>query len=98
MNNAWIEDHLSQGEQVGEYRVTGEYSYRNRYCSMDGLVLAGDALGFFGSVFSSGVFLALKSGAMLADEVDAALSAGPITAQSFDRYGRCSHRSRPCVR
>jgi flavin-dependent dehydrogenase len=87
-NNAWIEDHLSQGEQVGEYRITGEYSYRNQYCSMDGLVLAGDALGFLDPVFSSGVFLALKSGAMLADEVDAALSAGPITAQSFDAYGK----------
>ena len=87
-NNAWIEDHLLQGEQVGEYRVTGEYSYRNQYCSMDGLVLVGDALGFLDPVFSSGVFLALKSGAMLADEVDAALSAGPVTAQSFDGYGK----------
>ena len=29
------------------------------------------ALGFLDPVFSSGVFLALKSGAMLADEVDA---------------------------
>ena len=87
-NNAWIEEHLSLGEQVGEYRITGEYSYRNQYCSMDGLVLAGDALGFLDLVFSSGVFLALKSGAMLADEVDAALSAGPITAQSFDVYGK----------
>ena len=87
-NNAWIEDHLSQGDQVGEYRITGEYSYRNQYCSMDGLVLAGDALGFLDPVFSSGVFLALKSGAMLADEVDTALSAGPITAQSFDAYGK----------
>jgi flavin-dependent dehydrogenase len=87
-NNAWIEKHLSQGEQVGEFRITGEYSYRNQYCSMDGLVLAGDALGFLDPVFSSGVFLALKSGAMLADEVDAVLSAGPITAQSFDVYGK----------
>ena len=87
-NNAWIEDHLSQGEQLGEYRVTGEYSYRNQYCSMDGLVLAGDALGFLDPVFSSGVFLALKSGAMLADEVDHALSAGTITAQSFEMYGK----------
>ena len=87
-NNAWIQDHLSQGKQVGEYRITGEYSYRNKYCSMDGLVLAGDALGFLDPVFSSGVFLALKSGAMLADEVDVALSAGPVTAQSFDRYGK----------
>ena len=60
MNNAWIEDHLSQGEQVGEYRVTGEYSYRNRYCSIDGLVLAGDALGFLDPVFSSRVCFSLS--------------------------------------
>ena len=45
-NNAWIEEHLSVGEQVGEYRITGEYSYRNQYCSMDGLVLAGMLLDF----------------------------------------------------
>jgi flavin-dependent dehydrogenase len=87
-NNEWIKEHLSVGEQVGEYRTTGEYSYRNQYCSMDGLVLAGDALGFLDPVFSSGVFLALKSGAMLADEVDVALSTGSITAQSFDAYGK----------
>jgi len=87
-NNEWIKDHLSVGEQVGEYRTTGEYSYRNQYCSMDGLVLAGDALGFLDPVFSSGVFLALKSGAILADEVDLALSTGSVTAQSFDRYGK----------
>ena len=87
-NNAWIKDHLSVGEQVGEYRTTGEYSYRNQYCSMDGLVLAGDALGFLDPVFSSGVFLALKSGAMLADEVDVALSSGSVTSQSFDSYGK----------
>ena len=87
-NNEWIKDHLSVGEQVGEYRTTGEYSYRNQYCSMDGLVLAGDALGFLDPVFSSGVFLALKSGAMLADEVDTALSTRSVTAQSFDTYGK----------
>lgn len=87
-NNEWIKDHLSEGEQVGEYRTTGEYSYRNQYCSMDGLVLAGDALGFLDPVFSSGVFLALKSGAILADEVDDALKGGEVTAQSFDNYGK----------
>ena len=87
-NNQWIKEHLSEGEQVGQYRITGEYSYRNQYCSMDGLVLAGDALGFLDPVFSSGVFLALKSGAMLADEVDVALSKGTVTAQSFDTYGK----------
>jgi flavin-dependent dehydrogenase len=63
------------------------------------LVLAGDALGFLDPVFSSGVFLALKSGAMLADEVDVALSKGSVTAQSFDTYGKkCRHRSRRCAK
>jgi flavin-dependent dehydrogenase len=50
-NNAWIEEHLQSAEQTGEYRITGEYSYRNKYCSMDGLVLAGDALGFLDPCF-----------------------------------------------
>ncbi len=88
-NNQWIKDHLAEGEQTGEYRITGEYSYRNKYCAKDGLVLAGDALGFLDPVFSSGVFLALKSGVLLADEIDLALSSGnPITADSFDNYGK----------
>ena len=88
MNNEWIKEHLAEAEQTGEYRVTGEYSYRNRYCASEGLVLAGDALGFLDPVFSSGVFLALKSGVMLADEIDLALKAGDLSAKSFDRYGK----------
>ena len=88
-NNEWIKDHLSEGEQTGEYRITGEYSYRNRYCSTDGLVLAEDALGFLDPVFSSGVFLALKSGVMLADEIDNVMKQGqPIKSSSFENYGK----------
>ena len=88
-NNEWIKDHLSNAEQTGEYRITGEFSYRNRYCSTDGLVLAGDALGFLDPVFSSGVFLALKSGVMLADEIDSVIASGsPVSSASFDRYGK----------
>ena len=87
-NNEWIKEHLAEAEQTGEFRITGEYSYRNRYCASEGLVLAGDALGFLDPVFSSGVFLALKSGVMLADEIDLALKAGDLSAKSFDRYGK----------
>ena len=88
-NNEWIKEHLAEGEQTGEYRVTGDYSYRNRYCAIDGLALAGDALGFLDPVFSSGVFLALKSGVMLADEVDEALKTNqPLDASCFENYGK----------
>jgi flavin-dependent dehydrogenase len=85
--NAWIEEHLAQGEQIGEYRVTGEYSYRSKYCSADGLVLIGDAFAFLDPVFSSGVFLALRSGELGADAVDAALKAGDVSASRFAEYG-----------
>ncbi|MBM3852284.1 MAG: NAD(P)/FAD-dependent oxidoreductase [Verrucomicrobia bacterium] len=86
--NPWIEDHLSTGRQFGEYWVTGEYSYRGEHCAADGLVLVGDAFAFLDPVFSSGVFLALKTGELAADAVDAALARpGPVPAAAFAEYG-----------
>ncbi len=85
--NKWIEQHLAAGQQVGEYRVTGEYSYRSRHCAGDGLLLIGDAFAFLDPVFSSGVFLALRSGEMGADAADAALTAGDTSASRFRDYG-----------
>ncbi|MFZ4763726.1 MAG: NAD(P)/FAD-dependent oxidoreductase [Roseimicrobium sp.] len=92
-DNAWIQDHLSTGDSVGEYWVTGEFSYRAKHCAADGIVLAGDAFCFLDPVFSSGVFLAFKSGEMAAEAVDMALSKGVFTADQFDGYGKtlCSH-------
>jgi flavin-dependent dehydrogenase len=86
-NNAWIEQHLAVGQQTGPYRVTGEYSYRSRYCAEDGLILAGDAFAFLDPVFSSGVFLALRSGEMAAEAVDAALRDNDFSAARFMDYG-----------
>jgi flavin-dependent dehydrogenase len=85
--NVWIKDHLTQGEQFGEYFVTSEFSYRSRYCATDGLVLAGDAFAFLDPVFSSGVLLALKSGEMAADTIHAALEDGDHSTQRFAEYG-----------
>lgn len=86
-NNAWIAEYLAEAEQFGEHWVTGEYSYRSRNCASDGLLLAGDAFAFLDPVFSSGVFLALKSGEMAADAVDAALTAGTVSGSFFQEYG-----------
>jgi flavin-dependent dehydrogenase len=86
-NNKWVKEHLSQGESLGQYWVTGEYSYRAEHCAADGIVLVGDAFAFLDPVFSSGVFLALKSGEMAADAVDAALEKGSVTAGDFADYG-----------
>jgi flavin-dependent dehydrogenase len=85
--NVWIKEHLSSGKQFGEYWVTSEFSYRSRYCAADGLLLAGDAFAFLDPVFSSGVFLALKSGEMAADAVDSALTVGDTSSARFAEYG-----------
>ncbi|MEC7905639.1 MAG: NAD(P)/FAD-dependent oxidoreductase [Verrucomicrobiota bacterium] len=85
--NVWIKEHLSCGEQFGEYWVTGEYSYRSEHCADDGIVLVGDAFAFLDPVFSSGVFLALKSGEMAADAIDVALESGDVSARQFRDYG-----------
>jgi flavin-dependent dehydrogenase len=85
--NAWIKAHLAPGQQFGNHFVTSEFSYRSKYCAADGLVLVGDAFAFLDPVFSSGVFLALKSGELVADAVDAALTAGDVSAARFADYG-----------
>jgi flavin-dependent dehydrogenase len=85
--NQWIKDHLEAGQQFGPYFVTSEFSYRSKFCAADGLLLAGDAFAFLDPVFSSGVFLALQSGVLAADAVDAALAAGDVSGSRFERYG-----------
>jgi flavin-dependent dehydrogenase len=84
--NTWVEEHLAPGERTEPYRVTGEFSYRSRYCAADGLVLAGDAFGFLDPVFSSGLFFALRSGELAAAAVDEALTAGDFSASRFTAY------------
>lgn len=86
-NNRWVQDHLAVGEQFGPYRVTGEFSYRSRYCAADGLILAGDAFAFLDPVFSSGVMLAVRSGELAGDAANAALADGDFSASRFSEYG-----------
>lgn len=85
--NPWVERHLAIGERCDAFRVTNEYSYRSRHCSRDGLVLAGDALSFLDPIFSSGVYLALRMGELVAEASLSALAAGDVSAGRFADYG-----------
>ena len=91
--NKWLAEHIAPGKQTGQYWVTGEYSYRSERCADDGLLLVGDAFAFLDPVFSSGTFLALKSGEMAADALDEALTKGDVSAAQFGDYGTklCQH-------
>ena len=95
--NLWIKQHLAQGQQHGKYYTTREYSYRGEYSAEDGLVLVGDAFAFLDPVFSSGVYLALRSGELAADTVHDCLLAGDVSAQRFGPMpSGCAARSNRC--
>lgn len=90
--NKWIEDHLAAADCVRDYKLTGDYSYRSKHVAEDGLLLVGDAFAFLDPVFSSGVFLALKSGVLAADAISAGLQLkspdqAPLAASLFESYG-----------
>jgi flavin-dependent dehydrogenase len=87
VKNQWINNHLSTGRRCQPYRVTGDFSYRAKYCAADGLLLTGDAFSFIDPVFSTGLFLALFGGELAADAVEAALTKGDISAKQFAEYG-----------
>jgi flavin-dependent dehydrogenase len=84
--NLWIKQHLAQGQQFGKYHTTREYSYRGEYSAEDGLVLVGDAFAFLDPVFSSGVYLALRSGELAADTVHDCLLAKDVSSRRFGPY------------
>ena len=83
----WISERVSVGEQCDQVRVTGEYSYHSKQIGGDGFCLVGDAFAFLDPLFSTGVFLGLKSGEMAADAIHAALSSdGQVSTHHFDDY------------
>jgi flavin-dependent dehydrogenase len=84
--NPWIAERVQQGEQISKVRIISDYSYRSRYCAADGVVLCGDAFTFVDPVFSTGVFLALRSGEQAGHAVDAALKAGRYDGAQFEGY------------
>lgn len=85
--NAWIKTYLSEGEQVGPFRITNEYTFHSKYCSSEGLLLVGDAFCFLDPVFSSGLMLALKSGVMAGDAVHKCIQENNFHPNQFKEYG-----------
>ncbi len=78
---------LTNAERVQPVRVAKEYSYRSSDVAGDGWVLVGDAFGFLDPLYSSGILLALRSGEVAADAIDAALAAGDTSAERLGVWG-----------
>ncbi|MEO5802594.1 MAG: NAD(P)/FAD-dependent oxidoreductase [Verrucomicrobiota bacterium] len=86
--NLWIKKYLAEGQRVGKFFVTNEFSFHSRHCASEGLLLVGDAFSFLDPVFSSGVMLALKSGVMAGEIVSEAILAKDFSPSRFVNYAR----------
>ena len=82
-----MEERLADATQVYPVKVTSEFSYRSRKLAGPGWVLLGDAFGFLDPVYSSGVFLALKSGEMAADAIHEGFAKGDLSAEQLGGWG-----------
>jgi flavin-dependent dehydrogenase len=76
----WVAERLEGAKIHDDLHVTRNYSYFGQHAGKAGLLLCGDAFAFLDPVFSSGIYIALRSGAAAADGVIAA-SRGERTAQ-----------------
>lgn len=82
-----MKDRLERARQLFPMKVTSDFSYRARSVSGAGWVLVGDAYGFLDPVYSSGVFLALKSGEMAADAIHEAILNDDFSAKQLGKWG-----------
>jgi flavin-dependent dehydrogenase len=73
-------------ERVTGFYSTKDFSYRCKQVAGEGWVLIGDAFGFLDPIYSSGVFLALKSGEWAADAVAEGLARGDVSAGQLGRW------------
>jgi flavin-dependent dehydrogenase len=78
---------LEIAQQVDPVQAQKDFSYISTRIAGDGWVMAGDAFGFLDPIYSSGVFLALKSGEFAADSIHAALDSGDLSGASLGRHG-----------
>lgn len=78
---------VEKGRRTTGFFATKDFSYRCRRIAGDGWVLIGDAFGFLDPIYSSGVFLALKSGEMAADAIAAALRDGVTSGERLGAWG-----------
>ncbi|MDA1159611.1 MAG: NAD(P)/FAD-dependent oxidoreductase [Planctomycetota bacterium] len=81
-----LQRRLAVAERVEPYRVTKDFSYKCRPGAGNGWVMVGDAYGFIDPVYSSGAFLALKSGEMAADAINAALIDNDISPERLGSW------------
>jgi flavin-dependent dehydrogenase len=82
-----VKPRIKDAKQAGPFRAAKEYSYRAKKVAGDGWALVGDAFGFLDPLYSSGVLLALKSGALAAEAIVEGLQKGDTSEAQLGKWG-----------
>jgi flavin-dependent dehydrogenase len=83
-----VHEHLGQAERTTPLYRTANFAYTNRPVVGDRFLCVGDAVAFVDPIFSSGVFIAMRTGELAAEAIRAAFADGRFTARRFAGYER----------
>jgi flavin-dependent dehydrogenase len=81
-----LAERLAGARRLMPIQAVRDFSYTTSRGAGEGWLLAGDAFGFIDPIYSTGVFLALQSGAQAADAVIAALAVGEPSAERLGAH------------
>lgn len=83
-----LKERLEGANPLFPIQTTKDFSYRASRIAGDNWVLIGDAFGFLDPVYSTGLFLALKSGEMGADVIIQAFNDNDFSDASLGSFGQ----------
>ncbi len=89
---------LAQATQMAPVQVLKDFTYRSSRRGGDGWILVGDAYGFIDPLYSTGVYLALKSGEFAADAILDGLALGDLSAAQLSRFEPMFRRGMEAMR
>lgn len=88
-----MKERLENATRGRDFLTTRDYSYYSTQGAGPGWVMVGDAYGFIDPVYSTGVFLALKSGEFAADAIDTAINSDDFSAERLGEWQAIHHEA-----
>src|SRR6266850_4808703 len=83
-----VHEHLATAERVTPIYRAANFAYTNAPIVGDRFLCVGDAVAFIDPIFSSGVFIAMRSAELAANSILAAFAANRFSARRFAAYER----------
>ncbi|MCG8423443.1 MAG: tryptophan 7-halogenase [Proteobacteria bacterium] len=97
-SNPLLVEWTRDGQWLGDFRHTGDYSYSARAIAGEGWALVGDAATFIDPVFSSGVWMSLATGALAGETIANGLDRGDPSRAIFRDYEALFRRAETTLR